>query len=72
VIKVNWRRNGRNGRLFSRRNDRNDRLKRLNNRLNNGDRLYNGDRLNDRDIRLCNIMCYLENTWLLYRWRRRR
>jgi hypothetical protein len=69
MIKINGRRNGRNNRL--------NRLNRLNSCGNNGYRnvnsgFRNNNRLNDRDIRLCNIMCYLENTWLLYRWRRRR
>jgi hypothetical protein len=67
VIKVNGSRNGRNNRLNNRfYSCGNDRYRNVNNRF------YNGDRLNDKDIRLCNIMCYLENTWLLYRWRRRR
>jgi hypothetical protein len=74
VIKVNG---SRNGRFNNRLNNRfyscgNDRLNNGHRNVNNGDRLYRNDRLYNSDIRLCNIMCYLENTWLLYRWRRRR
>jgi hypothetical protein len=65
VIKVNGSRNNRFNNRFYRRLYNGDRHVRLNNGHRN-DRLYNSD------IRLCNIMCYLENTWLLYRWRGRR
>jgi hypothetical protein len=68
LIKVNG---SRNGRLFSSSNDRNNRDRNVSDDGLN-DRNYRNVRLYNSDIRLCNIMCYLENTWLLYRWRRRR
>jgi hypothetical protein len=68
VIKVNGSRNGRfNNRFYSRLYNGDRHVM-----LNNGHRNLSDDRFYNSDIRLCNIMCYLENTWLLYRWRRRR